>query len=96
MALSFQFRQTVFKTSLTAERRETENNLMSMGFNVCEAKNALAAMCKIFEKANLVQFGFHHWGSFIGKNKQWHKVLLNRRGGSYVLDIEIVDSALQR
>jgi Fe2+ transport system protein FeoA len=81
-------RETVFKTKVENENKSAEDKLMSMGFEVSEVKKALAAVVKICEKGNLVQFGFNEGESFIQNKKTGDKVFLKRQGGSYVLDVE--------
>ena len=48
----------MFKTEVTAKNKTAEEKLMGMGFEVCDVKKALAAVWKICEKGNLVQFWF--------------------------------------
>jgi hypothetical protein len=86
-------REAVFKTTVTSGNKSAEEKLMSMGFEVCEVKKALAAVVKICEKGNLVQFGFLDGESFIKNKKTGEKVFMKRQGGSYVLDIEFCDSS---
>jgi hypothetical protein len=84
-------RETVFKTRVTSRDNGAEEKLMSMGFEVCEVKKALAAVWKICEKGNLVQFGFLEGESFITNKKTGDKVFMKRKGGSYVLDVDFSD-----
>jgi hypothetical protein len=84
-------RETVFKTQVTAEDKSAEDKLMGMGFEVCDVKKALAAVWKICEKGNLGQFGFLEGESFITNKKSGEKVFVKRKGGSYVLDVELCD-----
>ena len=84
-------RETVFKTQVTAKNKTAEEKLMGMGFEVCDVKKALAAVWKICEKGNLVQFGFLENESFIMNKKTEEKVFMKRKGGSYVLEVELCD-----
>ena len=80
--------EAVFKTRVTSRDSGAEEKLMSMGFEVCEVKKALAAVWKIYEKGSLVQFGFLEGESFITNKKTGDKVFMKRKGGSYVLDVD--------
>ena len=60
---------------------------MAMQLQVCGVKRALAAVHKICRVGNVVQFGSEEDECFI-KNKK--KVMLRRKGGSYVMDVEFV------
>ena len=62
--------------------------LMSLGFQVCDVKKPLAAVWRICEKGNIVQFGPEAEDCFIKNKRSGDKVLMRREGGSYVLDIE--------
>jgi hypothetical protein len=84
-------RETVFKTEVTAKNKTAEEKLMGMGFEVCDVKKALAAVWKICEKGNLVQFGFLENESFIMNKKTEEKEFMKRKGGSYVLEVELCD-----
>jgi Fe2+ transport system protein FeoA len=84
-------REAVFMTKVTSENKSAENKLMSMGFEVCDVNKPLAAVWKICEKGNLVQFGFHDGESFILNKKTGDKVLMKRKGKSFVLDVEFSD-----
>ena len=66
-------RETVFKTEVTAKNKTAEEKLMGMGFEVCDVKKALAAVWKICEKGNLVQFGFLENGSFTMNRRRRRK-----------------------
>ena len=83
----------MFKTEVTAKNKTAEEKLMGMGFEVCDVKKALPAVWKICEKGNLVQFGFLENESFIMNKKTEKKVFMKRKGGSYVLEVELCDPA---
>ena len=86
-------REALFKTKVASEDKSEEDKLMSMGFEVCDVKKALAAVWKVCEKGNLVQFGFLDGESFITNKKTGDKVFMKRKGRSYVLDVEFCDPA---
>jgi len=44
-------REALFKTKVTSEDKSEEDKLMSMGFEVCDVKKALAAVWKVCERA---------------------------------------------
>ena len=63
--------------------------LMGMGFEVCDVKKALAAVWKILEKGNLVQFLENE-----NENKKTEEnMFMKRKGGSYVLKVELCNPA---
>ena len=62
--------------------------LMSLGFQVCDVKKPLAAVWRICEKGNVVQFGNEDHECFIQNKVSGDKVFMRREGGSYVLDVE--------
>ena len=72
----------------TAEDVGKVRRLMGLGFQVCDVKKPLAAVWRICEKGNLVQFGPEDEDCFIQSKKSGDKVLLRRERGSYVLDVE--------
>ena len=67
-----------------------EENKMAMEFQVCGVKKALAAVHKICRVGNVVQFGSEEDECFIKNKKSGKKVMLRRKGGSYVMDVEFV------
>jgi len=64
--------------------------VMSMGFEVSEVQKPLAAVWRIAEKGNLVQFGPGKDDNFIKNAVTGEKIMMKRKGKSYVLDVEFV------
>ena len=63
---------------------------MTMQFQVADVRKALAAVWKICENGNVVQFGPSEEDNFI-KNKVTGKTIkMRKKGGSYVIDVDFV------
>ena len=68
-----------------------KNEVMGMGFQVCsEVRKPLAAVWRICHKGNVVQFGPADEYCYIQNIKSFKKVELRKKGGSYVMDVELV------
>ena len=68
---------------------ETEG-IMGMKFQVTEVKKALAAVWRLTEKGNIVQFGPLDHQNYVLNLATQKKIRMHRRGGSYVLKVEFV------
>ena len=81
---------------------EQNDRLMSLGFQVSEVQKPLAAVWRIAEKGNIVQFGPKPEHNFIQSVSTGDRLPMIKRGGSYVLNAEFVideskiDSRFQR
>jgi len=60
----------------------------SMGFHVTEVKKPLAAVSRIAEKGNIVQFGPTPHDCFIMNIETKEKMMMRLERGTYVLDVE--------
>ena len=70
---------------------EGENSaVMSLNFQVSDVQKPLAAVRRIAEKGNIVQFGPRGEDNFIVNIKGGEKVMMARKGGSYVIPAEMV------
>ena len=81
-----------------AVKGDRDTKLMGMGFQVSDVKKPLAAVYRIVEKGNRVQFGPEAEDNFIENVRTGEKVFMRRKGRSYVLDVEFmkkVDGASQ-
>ena len=67
-----------------------EEKRMAMDFQVWGVKKALAAVHKICRVGNVVQFGSEEEECFIKNKQSGQKVMLRRKGGSYVMDVEFI------
>ena len=67
-----------------------QDSIMSMGFQVCDVQRPLAAVWRMVEKGNIVQFGPRAEENFIYKPGTQTKVMLRRKGRYFVLDAELV------
>ena len=64
-----------------------ERKRLEMGFQVCDVRKALAAVWRICEAGNIVQFGPEGDDCFISKKGTDEKVFMRREGRSYVVDL---------
>ena len=72
-----------------------KKKVMGMEFQVSDVKKPLAAVWRIAEKGNLVQFGPSDEDCFIQNIQSGEKVGLKRKGGSYVLGVEFLEKVVQ-
>ena len=70
---------------------EDKERQMVMDFQVCEVKKALAAGHKICRAGNVVQFGEKDEECFIRNKTTGKKVMMRKKGGSYVMDVGFVE-----
>ena len=67
-----------------------ESEALAMNFQVVGVKKALAAVSKICKMGNIVQFGDEESECFIQNKTTKKKVLMKKKRGSYVIDVEFV------
>ena len=67
--------------------------LSAMKFQVSDVTKPLAAVVKIAEKGNVVQFGPRPGDSFIQSVSTGNKLLLERRGNSWVIPGQLAPAA---
>ena len=66
------------------------DNVMGMNFQVCDVQRPLAAVCRIVDKGNIVKFGPRVEDNYILNPGTQEKIMLRRKGRSFVLDAELV------
>lgn len=71
-------------------RNPGENGVMAMTFQVTEVRKALAAVHRLTEKGNIVQFGPEEHHCFIKNIVTGKKIQMFKKGRSYVLRVEFV------
>jgi hypothetical protein len=71
-------------------RTEKEGDVMSLGFQVSDVSKPLLAVWRIAEKGNKIQFGPEEQDNFIENVKTGKRVMMKRKGGSYVIPAELV------
>ena len=76
------------RVEFSAEDAEGKSKKMNLGFQVCGVKKPLAAVWRICESGNIVQFGPRDEDCFISNKMNGDKVYMRREGGSYVLDMK--------
>jgi len=64
--------------------------VMSLGFQVSDVQKPLVAVRRITEKGNRVQFGPSAEDNFIENMATGSKIMMVRKGGSYVIPAEMV------
>ena len=67
-----------------------EKTVMGLGFQISDVQKPLAAVWRIVEKGNVVQFGPRPEDNFIKNLRTDKKVQMVRKGGSYVIEAEFV------
>ena len=77
-------KEVMFKTGAQKDK------LMSLGFQMSDVQKPLAAVWRIAEKGNIVQFGPKKEDSYIQNVNTMQKLPMTRKGGSYVLDAEFM------
>ena len=75
-----------------------DKTIMSLGFQVSDVQKPLAAVWRIAEKGNIIQFGPRAEDNFIKNIQTDKKVSMVRKGGSYVIEADFVmqDSGFPR
>ena len=68
----------------------TDQAVVSLGFQVSDVQKPLAAVWRIVEKGNVVQFGPKEEDIFIQNVESRKKILMVRKGGSYVIEADYV------
>jgi hypothetical protein len=64
--------------------------MMGVDFHVSDVKKALASVKRICDMGNVVQFGPEAADNFIKNCRSDEKVLMKKKGGSYVLNVELM------
>ena len=67
-----------------------QKDIMSMGFQVSDVQKPLAAVWRIAERGNLIQFGPQDEDNFIANKETRKKIMMVRRNGSYIIEAEFV------
>ena len=81
----------VFVGMLGEDNSAAKERQMVPDFQVCEVKKALAAVHKTCRAGNVVQFGEKDEECFIKNKKSGKKVIMRKRGGSYVMDVGFIE-----
>ena len=67
-----------------------QTDIMSLGFQVSDVQKPLAAVWRIAERGNLVQFGPKPEDNFVMNKVTGKKIAMVRKNGSYVIEAEYV------
>ena len=67
-----------------------EQGVMSLGFQLSDVQKPLAAVWRIAEKGNIVQFGPREEDNFVQNVKTGKKIYMVFKGGSYVIEANYV------
>ena len=73
--------------NVTFRDKESEE-MLGMTFQATQVRKPLAAVWRLTEKGNMVQFGPEEHQHFVLNLRTNKKIRLHRRGGSYVLKVE--------
>jgi hypothetical protein len=77
-------------TEICAVNAGIEETVVGMTFQATDVKKALAAVWRVCEKGNLVQFGEDPEDCFSKNKKSGRKIYVRKKGRSYVMDVEFV------
>ena len=77
---------------------EDGNRVMGLEFQASGVRKPLAAVWRIAEKGNIVQFGPREGDNFIKNIETEEKIMMKKRGGSYIMEVEFMrkDETFQR
>ena len=64
-----------------------ERAALGLSFQVTDVRKPLLAVTRIAEKGNVVQFGPSEGDNFIRNKLSGNKILLRKKGGSYIMDV---------
>ena len=64
---------------------------IGLGFQVADVKNSLLAVDRVVEKRNVVQFGPKEEDNFVMNRNSKEKILMRKKGKSYVIDTKLKD-----
>jgi hypothetical protein len=67
-----------------------EETIVGMTFQSTGVKKSLAAVWRVCEKGNVIQFGDEAEDCFIKNKKSGRKIFMRKKKCSYVLDVEFV------
>ena len=67
-----------------------DGDILGMRFQVTDVKKPLLAVRRLTEKGNIVQFGGEAGQSFIANAATGKKIMMEKRGGSFVIKAQFV------
>ena len=67
---------------------ENDGKARSMGFHVTEVKKPLAAVSRIIDKGNKVQFGPKDEDNFIENIRTGERILMRRENGTFAIEVD--------
>ena len=70
-----------------AVKNEGQGAALGLSFQVTDVRKPLLAVTRIAEKGNVVQFGPSEGDNFIRNKLSGNKILLRKKGGSYIMDV---------
>ena len=71
-------------------RPDDSTGVLGLTFQVTEVKKALAAVWRLAEHGNIIQFGPRADQNFIMNLSTQQKIPLHKKGGSYVMQVEFM------
>ena len=68
--------------------QDGQEKIMAMSFEVTDVTKPLASVRRVVERGNVVCF--HPEGSYIENIKSKERIPLRKKGGSYVMDVDLM------
>lgn len=78
------------------KQSEQMGSVMGLDFQASDVCKPLAVVWRIAEKGNVVRFGPLEEDNYIQNVETGEKQMMRKKGRSYVLDVEFVQSVFQR
>ena len=83
------------RVSFMTEETKEVGGALGLGFQVSDVQKPLAAVWRIAEKGNIVQFGTRAEDNFIKNTVTGEKLAMKRKGLSYVLEVGFVKRVVE-
>lgn len=84
------------QVKFVTKESEKRGSVMGLDFQASDVRKPLAAVWRIAEKGNVVRFGPLEEDNYIQNVETGEKQMMRKKGRSYVLDVEFVQSVFQR
>ena len=81
------------KRSATFTAGGNSERILGMDFQVSDVQKPLAAVWRVADAGNIVQFGPKAEDNFVKSVKTGEKMMMKKKGGSYVIEVEFVSKA---
>ena len=71
-------------------KEQTGGSILGLTFQVTDVRKPLLAVRRLVEKNNIVQFGPEPWHNYILNLETNKKIMMEKKGGSYVIKTNFV------